>query len=118
MEKVQPAITSGDWSYAAASGGMTTTADAVLRAAQGAGFRNVITGIQLINRHATVATEVVIKDGSTIIWRMELGAVTLTPVDIKFNPPLKASANAALNVACITTGSKVYANAQGFTVSA
>jgi hypothetical protein len=118
MEKIQHAITNDDWSYAAASGGIVNTSDNALRAAQGTDKKNVLISIQLQNTHASTGTEVVIKDGSTIIWRCELPAVMKTPADIKFIPPLRASANAALNVACLTTASKVYVNAQGITIKA
>jgi len=37
------------------------------------------------------------------------------PVEIAFYNPLKTTANAALNFACITTGAQVYVNAQGYT---
>jgi hypothetical protein len=115
MEQVQPAVSSTDWSYAAGSGGITNTSDVAIKAAAGVGVKNVLTSLQVQNTHATVATEVVVKDGSTVIWRCDMPAVMKTPADIKFDPPLKSSANTALNVACITTGSKVYVNAQGFT---
>ena len=35
--------------------------------------------------------------------------------EIVFSNPLRTTANAALNVACITTAAAVYVNAQGFT---
>lgn len=102
------------WSYAAASGGITNTTDVVLRAAGGAGVRNYLTSLQVTNESAT-ATEVVIKDGAAVIWRdvfdgdgPKAGSV------IRFDPPLRGSANTALNVACITTGTKTYVNAQGY----
>lgn len=102
-----------EWQYAAASGGITNTTDVVLQATAGSGIKNYLTGLSIANANAT-ATEVVIKDGaSTIIWRMYLAANA--PIQsIKFVTPLQSSANAALNVACITTGSQTYINAQGY----
>lgn len=100
--------------YVAASGGIIDTADVVLRAAPGGGFSVYLKQIQIINTHATVATEVVIKDGSTVIWRAEAPAVMKVPMVIEFDDPLFSSNNAALNFACITTGTKTYVNAQGF----
>ena len=102
-----------EWSYAAASGGITNTTDVALAAAAGAGLRRYVTSIGISNASA-VATEVVLKDGSTVIWRGYVAAnAPLTHID--FSNPLKTTANAALNVACITTASAIYINAQGYT---
>lgn len=104
-----------EWSYAAAAGGIVNTTDVVLAAAAGAGLRRYLSAIQLSNASA-VATEVVVKDGATVIWRGNLPAnAPLTQVE--FPNPLRSSANAALNVACITTAAAVYVNAQGFTAA-
>ncbi|WBV43523.1 hypothetical protein [Pseudoroseomonas cervicalis] len=108
------AIPEADWQYAAAAGGITTSTDVVLKAAAAAGIRNYVTSIDIRNAHATVATEVVIKDGATVIWRQLLPAAMLAPVEITFPTPLKGSAATALNLACVTTGAQVYVNAQGF----
>ena len=112
------------WSYAAASGGITGTADTTLHAAPSssleAGKRNYLESIQIINTDATVGTEVVVKDGSTILWRgfapASLAAVTQpSVVPMTFQPPIRQpTPNAALLVACITTSSQTYVNAQGY----
>jgi hypothetical protein len=107
-------IPEAEWSYAAAAGGIVNTADNALAAAAGAGLRNYLTSIQIKNSHASVATEVVIKDGSTVIWRENFPANMSLGEGIVFPSPLKSSANAALNVACVTTGAAVYVNAQGY----
>ena len=106
-------IPENEWVYAAASGGITNTTDVALVAAQGAGIKNYLTGLSVANANAT-ASEIVIKDGaSTVIWRMYLAANA--PIQsIKFVTPLQSSANTALNVACITTGTQTYINAQGY----
>ncbi len=105
-------IPENEWQYAAASGGITDTANVVLQAAAGSGIKNYLTGLSIANANAT-ATEVVVKEGSNVIWRMYLAANA--PIQsIKFVTPLQSSANAALNVACITTGSQTYVNAQGY----
>lgn len=111
------AIPEQDWSYAAASGGIVNTTDVAVAAAAGAGLRRYLTGISIQNASATIATEVVIKDGATIIWRGYVGTSALlnSAVSIVFPTPLKTTANTALNVACITTGAAVYVNAQGYT---
>lgn len=78
------AIPEADWQTAAAAGGIITTTDVVLRAAAAAGIRNYVTSIDLRNAHPTVATEVVIKDGATVIWRQLLAAAMPAPVEITF----------------------------------
>lgn len=108
------AIPEADWQYAAAAGGITTTTDVAIKAAAAAGIRNYVTSIDVRNAHATMATEVVIKDGATVIWRQLLPAAMAAPVEITFPTPLKGSAATALNLACLTTGAQVYVNAQGF----
>ena len=107
-------IPEADWQYAGAAGGITGTTDVVLRAAAAAGIRNYVTSIDVRNAHATVATEVVIKDGATVIWRQLLPAAMATPVDITFPTPLRGTAATAVNFACLTTGAQVYVNAQGY----
>ena len=103
-----------EWSYAAASGGVVNTTDVVLAAAAGSGLRRYVTSLQLKNVNA-VATEVVLKDGSTVIWRGHLSASMTGSQEITFSSPIKTSTNAALNFACITTAAQVYVNAQGYT---
>lgn len=109
-------IISYGWEYAAAAGGIVNTSDVAIRAAQ-AGLRNYVAAVQIKNAHATVSTEVVIKDGSTIIWRGHFKAAGDSESTIVFPKPLRGSVNTALNVACITTGAAVYVNAQGFSAS-
>lgn len=108
------------WSYAAATGGITDTSDVTLAAAPGAGLVNYLTDLQLANSDATVGTEVVIKSGSTVLWRTFLpagrpSALTGTmPVSFHFSRPLRAATNTALTVAASTTSAELYVNAQGF----
>lgn len=106
-------IPEADWTYAPA-GVIANTADVVIAAAAGAGIRRYVTAIQVINTNA-VATEFVIKDGATVIWRIWLPASMTTPWDIDFPTPLRSSANAALNAAAITSGASIYLDAQGYT---
>ena len=106
-------IPEADWSYAAAAGGIINTTDVVARAAGAAGIKNYVTGLQVRNANA-VATEFVIKDGATVIWRSQLPASMAGSVDIAFPSPIKGTAATALNIACITTGAAVYANLQGY----
>lgn len=114
---VQPySIPETTWSYAAASGGITNTTGVTAKAAAGAGVRNYITRAQIINGHATVGTDVQIRDGAsgTVLWRgyaYQAGG----GVSAKFDPPLRGTANTLVEVACGTTGSAVYVNLQGYT---
>lgn len=109
-------IPEADWQFASNAGGIVNTTDVVARAAQAAGIRNYVTGITAQNASATVATEFVIKDGATVLWRGFLGtsAVLNSAVGVTFATPLRGSAATALNVACVTTGAAVYANLQGY----
>lgn len=107
------ASSTANWSYAAASGGITDTSDVTLAAAPASTNANYLTGIDISNASPTVDTEVVVKDGSTVIWRGMLLAGT--ELIRAFATPLVSSAGAALKAACITTAAKVYINAQGYT---
>jgi hypothetical protein len=101
------------WSYAAASGGITDTADVTLAAAPGAGKSNYLKSLQIVNTSAT-ATEVVIKSGSTVLWRGKVGASMIGPVSINFERPLISANNTAMTAACITGSTVTYINAQGY----
>ncbi len=106
-------IPEADWQYAAQAGGIVNTTDVVVRAAGAAGIRNYVTAVQIRNV-STVSTEVVIKDGSTIIWRDFFPANNSAPQEVVFPTPLKGTAATALNVACLTTAAAVFVNAQGY----
>lgn len=109
-------IPEADWQYAAAAGGIVNTTDVVLKAAGAAGIRNYLTRLDVRNGSAT-ATEFVIKDGSTVIWRQALPASMSVPVSIEFPTPLRGTAATALNAACITTGAAVFVNAGGYSAA-
>ena len=110
------ALPGATWQYASVSGGVTDTSDDVARAAQGAGSRNYVVSVDVVNGHASVSTEVVIKSGSTVIWRgyAKSGG---GGVARKFDPPLRGGDNEAINVTNITTGSATYFNLQGYTAT-
>ena len=109
------------WQYAAGSGGIADTSDVTLAASPGAGRRNYLCALQILNTDATVGTEVVIKDGSTILWRgyaqHSVAAVSQPGmVSIVFPVALRQPTTAtALTAACITTSTQTYINAQGYT---
>ena len=105
----------GGWSYAAASGGIADTADVTLAAAPGNLMANYLCAMQITNKDAAVATEVVVKSGATILWRGWAPAISVGgTINIVFPRPLVAANNTALTAACITTSSETYINAQGF----
>lgn len=104
-----------DWQFASATGGIVNTTAVAAKAAGAAGIRNYVTGLQLQNQHATVGTEFVVLDGaSTVIFRTYLPPVMNVPVAVTFPTPLRGTAAAALQVACITTGAQVHCSVQGY----
>ncbi len=114
------AIPENEWSYVAASGGITNTTTAVtLTGGAGSGTRNYITSLQLASDVLGTATEFVIRDGvgGAVLWRAKIGtAGTVGIQDIRFHPPLRGSSNTLVEAACVTatgTGS-IYINAQGY----
>lgn len=111
---VQSALPVNTWDYAGVTGGITGTTDTAIKAAAGAGVRNYLRGIQFKNT-AAVASEIVIKDGSTVIWRGHVSASMSFSDGWTFDPPLRGTANTALNVALITTGTATIISAQGYT---
>lgn len=111
---VQPALSSTFWAYAGATGGIINTTDVAVKTAAGASVRNYISGIQFKNTSAT-ASEIVIKDGATIIWRGHVSASMTVSDTVVFNPPLRGTANTAVNVAMITTATATIVSLQGYT---
>lgn len=106
------AIPEADWQFACAAP-ITATTDMVAKAAGGAGIRNYVTAIQIINTSAT-PTEYVIKDGVTVIFRGFAPANMTAVDDTVFPTPLRGTAATAVNVAAITTAANIYVNVQGY----
>lgn len=91
------------WKYVGAAGGLVNTTAITIAAAAGAGIKNYITSITLVNAHQTIGTEVVINDGAagTAIfrtWCQFAGG----GCSIKLDPPLASSANTLLEIKEIT----------------
>lgn len=105
-------IPEADWNYSAV---ITNNTDTAMQAAGGTGIRKYCTGIQVQNTHASVATTLIIKDGTSAKWTIYLPANMAVPVSVQFPTPIASAANTAINVACGTTGANVYVNAQGYT---
>ncbi len=97
---------------------MSLVADTVVIAAQGAGVRLYITSLIITCSHATVGTEVVIKDGATELLRVFVAAASGTAgpqsLVVTLPVPLRLTANTALNGANVTTGSNTYVAAVGY----
>ena len=108
-----------DWSYVGPAGGYTNKTTDVALVAAVAGQKNYIVSLQIAAGVAlATASELVVKDGSTVVWRMSLPAAVIQPTTINFDPPLRGSVNSALNAAAVTlfaTGN-LSINAQGYTV--
>jgi hypothetical protein len=111
-----------NWSYAAASGGILNTTTAVtIKAAAGAGIRNYLQSLTIMAETLGTATELAIRDGAagTVLFRTKVPTAGLPTTRIKFDPPLKGTANTLLEVVTLTasgTGA-VYVNASGFTAA-
>jgi hypothetical protein len=105
-----------DWQYAAVAGGITaSTADVVIKTAGAASIRNYITSISITSEPLVTATEIVIKEGATVIWRHKIPTTGMPLTHIEFPTPLKGAAATALNVAVLTSNvGAVYFNAQGY----
>ena len=101
-----------DWSY---MGTLITNADTVIQGAGGIGNKRYVTAMQLQNTHASVATTFIVKDGTIAKHTISLPANMTIPIDLEFPTPLATTANAALNIACGTTGANVLVNIQGYT---
>lgn len=97
-------------------GGVTitnSTANAVVKAAAGAGLRNQVTDLIISNTHST-SVLVTLKDGTTAI-----GVPILVPagatVVLNLVSPIRTSANAALNASLdLAVAGAVHINAVGF----
>ena len=114
------AIPENEWSYVAASGGITNTTTPVdIAGAAGSGIRNYVTSLQLYSDTLGTATEIILRDGAggSILWRSKIGtAGTGGTQNIRFHPPIRGSTNTVMQFACLTatgTGS-IYVNAQGY----
>jgi hypothetical protein len=99
--------------YSSATGGLTTTTADTIAAAQ-AGLRNFLSALQFTNKSAT-ASEIVVLDNATVIWRGYAPASATATSQIVFDPPLQTAANSPLKVGMVTTATATVVSAQGFT---
>lgn len=96
-----------DWQFA---GALTTTTAVPARAAQAAGIRNYVTGVQFSNSGAS-AVDVIVLDGTTVIFQATVAAGAF--IRACFQTPLRGTAATALNVNLSAAGT-VRANVQGY----
>jgi hypothetical protein len=111
------AIPDLSWNYAAAAGGLVTTGGVTAKAAAGSGTRNYVKSAQVINSHATISTEVLIRDGAggTVLhrgWAQAAGG----GYSVHFDPPLRGTANTLVEIAEVsaTATAGVLVNLQGY----
>lgn len=109
-----------DWTYAAATGGISNTTTAVtVKGAAAASVRNYITGLQLYATAITTATEFAIRDGAsgTVLWRSFVPTAGIAEMDVIFPTPLRGTAATLLEIVTLTatTTGSVYCNLQGYT---
>lgn len=108
------------WSYAPPAGGYTNSTSNVEAKAAVSGKRNYVTGITISAGVAlATASELVIKTGSTVLFRLSLPAAVIPPttIDIPADTPLVGGVNEAINIAAVTlfaTGN-LSVNLQGYT---
>lgn len=104
------------WSYAAPAAGLVNTTGVTAKAAAGAGLRNYITAIQVINSHQTTGTEVVVRDGAagTVIHRGWAGPNA--GYAATFPTALRGTANTLVEIGEVTTTATagVLVNLQGY----
>lgn len=100
------------WYYASPTGGLTDATSHQLTPAVPT-QRNFCSGFQMANKSAT-ASEIVILDGATVIWRGYSPASASKSDSFNFDPPLVSSPGNALNVQMVTTATQTIVSAQGF----
>ena len=117
----QPALSATFWNYAPPVGGIVNSVVAVtVKAAAGAGIRNYISSLQLSADALGAATEFAIRDGAagTVLARIKVNTAGIVAGGtIRFNPPLRGTANTLVEIITLTasiTGG-VFANVQGYT---
>lgn len=105
-----------DWQYAAAASGITNSTTTVQVTAAGAtNIRNYMTSLDVMWETLATASELVVLDGSTVIYRTKLPTAAGQRT-ISFPTPLRGTAVTAMSVQMLTASATgaVYINAQGY----
>lgn len=110
--KMGSVVVKEPWSYAGPANGINVSTAIELSPAV-VGQRKYLTGLDISNS-AITGTDVVLLDGSTIVWRIAVGGSMLGR-QLTFPTPIRSSVGASLSVRCLTAGAAVYFNAQGYT---
>ena len=103
------------WQYAGVTGGLVDTSDVAIKAAGAAGVVNYLVALQYQNSDAD-PSEIVVKDGATVIWRGYAPGSMAYPANVVFPLPLKGTAPTPLNVAMLTTATATVVSAQGYSL--
>lgn len=108
------------WSYSTpVASPITNTTPVVLKAAPAGTGKVYLTGLQVYNTSATVASVVTVLKASTVIWTgyvpLTSASLQIRPIEITFPTPVETGAAQALNFVVNTTGANVFVSAQGFT---
>lgn len=111
-------VSSLNWRYAAATGGIVNTTTAVTIAAAVTGKSNYVNALQIATDTLGNATELAVRDGAggTVLWRMKLQTTALPALGLYFETPLKGTAGNLLEIVTLSAATGgVFVNAQGFT---
>lgn len=100
--------------YAAAASGIVSSTADVVAASAIPGFRAYVRSMQVSWDALSGATELVLKDGATTIWRYKIPALVAGSESFVFPTALRGTTNTALNIALVSsvTGG-VYVSLQG-----
>lgn len=99
--------------FNAVSAAETGTGDRQIVAAGAANVRHYVTDLIIVNRSAN-ASEISIKDGTTVVLRAHVGANSSKEISLK--TPIRGTAATALNFAMTTTATDTIVTALGFSV--
>lgn len=113
------ADSASSWQATSGVTALATTTSTAMKTAAGAGVRNYLTSLSVVNSSATVSTTVTVLDGATVIWTGYLPALAASqasaPVFITFPVALRGTANTAMNIQLGTAGAAVYWASNGYT---
>lgn len=104
------------WQYSCPVGGIVSSSTAVVvKTAAGAGVRNYLTSLTLATDTLGTATEFVVLDGSTVIYRTKLLTTAMPVQQIVFPVPLRGTANTSMSIQTVTASTGgVYCSASGY----
>lgn len=114
LETIPYASPETTWQYSTNGTPITTATTTTLQAAQAAGVRNYLVGLQCFNSNTT-GTEVQVLDGASVIWDGYVGPNTNNGFPyLNFSIPLRGTAATAMSLKTLTTAASLYCSAQGY----